>query len=118
MKAAHHRRDGKMDDPDSRPIQSNPALQQLEGFVKCHFREPLVKRSADTCLYTSTKNDDFILDRHPTEPRIVVGAGFSGHGFKFAPLIGEILATLSRTGRCQMEEFQAMAPQFSFGGPT
>ena len=118
MKAAHHRRDGKMDDPDSPPIHSDPALQQLEGFVKQNFREPLVKQSADTCLYTSTETDDFILDRHPSDPRIVVGAGFSGHGFKFAPLIGEILAALSRTGHCPVEEFQAMASQFSFGGPT
>ncbi|SDY90619.1 sarcosine oxidase [Modestobacter sp. DSM 44400] len=44
------------------------------------------------CLYDSTADDDFILDRHG---RIVLGAGTSGHGFKFGPLLGELLADLA-----------------------
>ena len=50
------------------------------------------------CLYTMTPDTDFILDRHPEWPTVVVGAGFSGHGFKFAPAIGEHLATLALDG--------------------
>jgi sarcosine oxidase len=42
---------------------------------------------------------DFILDRLPTCPRIIVASPCSGHGFKFAPVIGEILADLAATGR-------------------
>jgi sarcosine oxidase len=46
----------------------------------------------ETCLYSLTPDEDFILDRVGD---VVVGAGFSGHGFKFGPLIGEVLADLA-----------------------
>jgi sarcosine oxidase len=50
-----------------------------------------------TCIYTRFPDDDFIIDLHPKEPRIVVASPCSGHGFKFASVIGEILADLSTT---------------------
>lgn len=46
------------------------------------------------CLYAMTPDHDFILDRHPHLPNVAIGAGFSGHGFKFAPAVGEVLAQL------------------------
>lgn len=54
--------------------------------------------SARICLYTRTPDDDFILDRLPAHPQIVVASPCSGHGFKFAPAIGEILAGLALDG--------------------
>jgi sarcosine oxidase len=57
---------------------------------------PLVK--AKTCLYTKTPDGDFIIDRLPGAPQIVIASPCSGHGFKFAPAIGEILADLASTG--------------------
>lgn len=48
----------------------------------------------DTCLYTLTPDSDFIIDRHPVCDRIVLTCGFSGHGFKFAPVVGEAVADL------------------------
>jgi sarcosine oxidase len=50
------------------------------------------------CLYARTPDGDFILDRHPEWPNVVIGAGFSGHGFKFAPAIGEHLVSLALDG--------------------
>jgi monomeric sarcosine oxidase len=47
------------------------------------------------CLYARTPDTDFILDRHPEWPNVVVGAGFSGHGFKFATAVGEHLVELA-----------------------
>ena len=47
------------------------------------------------CLYTMTPDTDFVIDRHPEWPHVVIGAGFSGHGFKFATGIGELLADLA-----------------------
>jgi sarcosine oxidase len=47
---------------------------------------------ATTCLYTLTPTEDFILDR---VGNVVIGAGFSGHGFKFAPEIGRLLAGMA-----------------------
>ena len=50
--------------------------------------------SADTCMYDISPDEDFILDHLPGAPEIIVGTGFSGHGFKFGVLIGEMLAAL------------------------
>ena len=55
-------------------------------------------RQVKTCIYTSTPDADFIVDRLPADPRIVVASACSGHGFKFASLLGEILADLATTG--------------------
>lgn len=51
-----------------------------------------------TCLYTMTPDRHFVIDRLPTAGSIVVAAGFSGHGYKFAPVIGDILADLAIGG--------------------
>jgi glycine/D-amino acid oxidase-like deaminating enzyme len=45
-----------------------------------------------------TPDDDFILDHHPHFKNVIFAAGFSGHGFKFAPVIGEALADLALEG--------------------
>lgn len=47
------------------------------------------------CMYTNTPDEHFILDRHPKYDNIVIGAGFSGHGFKLSPIVGKILYELS-----------------------
>jgi sarcosine oxidase len=47
----------------------------------------------ETCLYTNTADESFLLERHG---RVVVGAACSGHGFKFAPVVGRTLAALAR----------------------
>ncbi len=47
------------------------------------------------CMYTMTPDEDFIIDRHPHHDRIVFAGGFSGHGYKFAPVVGELLADLT-----------------------
>jgi glycine/D-amino acid oxidase-like deaminating enzyme len=52
-------------------------------------------RSAKPCLYTITPDGHFVVARHPEHPRLVLCGGFSGHGFKFAPVIGEIGADLA-----------------------
>jgi sarcosine oxidase len=50
---------------------------------------------ARVCLYTNTPDEHFILDRHPAHPSVVIASPCSGHGFKFAPAIGEVLADLA-----------------------
>jgi sarcosine oxidase len=50
------------------------------------------------CMYALTPDEHFILDLHPGDPRIVLAGGFSGHGFKFAPAVGEIVADLIERG--------------------
>jgi sarcosine oxidase len=50
------------------------------------------------CLYTLTPDGHFVVGRHPRHDSVSVAAGFSGHGFKFVPVIGEILADLAQRG--------------------
>jgi sarcosine oxidase len=53
---------------------------------------------ASVCLYTNTPDHHFVIGRHPGHPQVVLAAGFSGHGFKFAPVVGEILADIATSG--------------------
>jgi sarcosine oxidase len=84
---------GPVTDPDARTFEPEPVqLAALQQYA----REWLPGVDADSltpisCTYTSTDSTDFVLDR--VGP-LVVGAGFSGHGFKFVPAVGRILADL------------------------
>jgi sarcosine oxidase len=81
-------------DPNDGPFAVDQDLVRTQSdYVARRFPgvEPVAVR-ADTCLYTMTPDDDFVLDRAGP---VVVGAGFSGHGFKFGPLIGDVLAALA-----------------------
>ncbi|MFE5198220.1 N-methyl-L-tryptophan oxidase [Streptomyces sp. NPDC056601] len=54
---------------------------------------------AATCMYSNTPDEHFVIARHPAHPEsVTVAAGFSGHGFKFVPVVGEIVADLALTG--------------------
>ena len=54
---------------------------------------------ASTCMYTMTPDQHFVVGLHPLHPQIAIACGFSGHGFKFATVMGEILADLAMTGQ-------------------
>jgi sarcosine oxidase len=49
-------------------------------------------------MYTNTPDRHFVIAIHPDHPQVAVAAGFSGHGFKYAPVVGEILADLVLDG--------------------
>lgn len=71
----------------------------VRTFIRRHV--PLAdgaRRAASVCTYTLTPDRHFILDRHPAHDRVAIAAGFSGHGFKFASVVGEIMADLIETG--------------------
>ncbi|MFJ8024166.1 N-methyl-L-tryptophan oxidase [Streptomyces sp. NPDC096311] len=54
---------------------------------------------AATCMYSNTPDEHFVIARHPARPEsVTVACGFSGHGFKFVPVVGEIVADLALTG--------------------
>lgn len=57
-------------------------------------------RDSAVCLYTNTPDDHFLIDLHPAHPEVVLASPCSGHGFKFASVIGEVLADLTTTGAC------------------
>ncbi len=51
--------------------------------------------SYSTCMYTKSPDQQFIVDQHPKYQNVAFGAGFSGHGFKFASILGKVLADLA-----------------------
>jgi sarcosine oxidase len=55
-----------------------------------------------TCMYTNSPDHHFIIDRHPQHPNVTIACGFSGHGFKFASVIGELLADLALEGKSSL----------------
>ncbi|XP_056415025.1 peroxisomal sarcosine oxidase [Hyla sarda] len=91
---------GNEADPEERELQDKP--NQIEDIqILCRFisqylpglhPKPAV---IEQCMYTSTPDCNFILDYHPLHKNIVIGSGFSGHGFKLSPLVGKILCDLS-----------------------
>ncbi len=68
---------------------------------------------SEVCMYTLTPDRHFVIDRHPQFPQVAVACGFSGHGFKFAPTVGEILADLVTTGRTHHPNELFRAGRFS-----
>lgn len=74
--------------------------EPVRAFVRRYLpgaAGPVSKMSV--CRYTLTPDRHFLIDRHPAHANVVLAAGFSGHGFKFAPVVGAILAELTLEGR-------------------
>jgi sarcosine oxidase len=96
--ARHH--SGEFVEPDRVERSVRPAdVERIRAFARRRFPAadgPLVHGAV--CLYTNTPDLHFVLDTHPAVPGVAYASACSGHGFKFAPVIGEILADLALTG--------------------
>jgi sarcosine oxidase len=72
----------------------------VKGFLDRYVIVPMGEVTrGQVCLYTLTPDKHFVIDLHPKHPRVAVACGFSGHGFKFASVVGEILADLADRGK-------------------
>jgi sarcosine oxidase len=92
LKVGIHRA-GRAADPDADQTPDVELVDSMREAVARYFPEADPDPAAlDTCLYTNTDDERFVLERHG---RIVVGSACSGHGFKFAPVVGERLAELA-----------------------
>jgi sarcosine oxidase len=97
LKCASHYGSGTVPHADAARQDAGPADEQrtrrfLERFLPAGAGDLLRMK---TCLYTMTRDEDFVIDLSPADPRIVVASPCSGHGYKFASVIGEILADLA-----------------------
>ncbi|UQU61633.1 N-methyl-L-tryptophan oxidase [Couchioplanes caeruleus] len=81
-------RDVHRDEIDTMAARARRHLPDLPGSLV----------SARTCLYSTTPDEHFVIAGHPGCAAVTVACGFSGHGFKFVPVVGEILADLALTG--------------------
>lgn len=95
LKAAAHRTAGPGDDADA--LAAAPDRAALLRLACERFCAPVRGlRASETCLYTMTGDQGFTIARAPTDPRLVVVAACSGHGFKFGPVVGRLAADLVR----------------------
>ena len=88
-------------DPDQMDRQAHREDEDvLRRFTARYFPNAVgPTMSLKTCLFTNTPDEHFILDLHPNLPQVCMAAGFSGHGFKFCSVVGEVMADLAQTGR-------------------
>ncbi|HEV3473987.1 MAG TPA: N-methyl-L-tryptophan oxidase [Actinomycetota bacterium] len=94
LKAGEHRA-GPDTDPEREGSPDDSSVARISSWVRDRFPAADPKpHLTETCLYTNTADEGFILERHGA---IVVGSACSGHGFKFAPVIGDRLAALARS---------------------
>jgi sarcosine oxidase len=112
--AKHHHRDQAVD-PDN---YDRTVAAEDEELIRAAVADHVPAANgrllaAKTCLYTMTPDGDFLIDRLPSAPRVIVASPCSGHGFKLAPVIGEILADLATDGatrhdisRFRLDRFQ------------
>jgi monomeric sarcosine oxidase len=95
LKVASHQF-GHLVDPDA-PIVMEPSviaqtIQDIHALLPALRHAKLV--NIDACIYDVSPDEDFILDHVPADERIVFATGLSGHGFKFGPLLGQLLSSL------------------------
>jgi sarcosine oxidase len=100
-KAARHYGAPELDSPDG---IDRTVTDADEAPVRAFLREHLPavngpRRDGAVCIYTLSPDRHFIIDLHPEHPNVALATGFSGHGFKFASVVGEILGDLAEHGR-------------------
>ena len=93
-------RGGRVCTPESIDREVHPEEVQ---DMRIHLRTVLPSLpgrliQAVTCMYTNTPDQHFVIGTHPEHAQVSIAAGFSGHGFKFVPVVGEVLADLATTG--------------------
>jgi sarcosine oxidase len=103
LKVAHHAR-GPVTMPES--IDRQPKPQDADDFMPA-LRAVLPEGDGPLlairiCMYTCTPDTHFIIGLHPRRPAVIIACGFSGHGFKFASVIGQIIADLALDGRSRL----------------
>jgi sarcosine oxidase len=110
----HFRECGHADQLDRTPRADDE--QMLRGFAGRYFPEgagPALRMTG--CMFENTPDGHFIIDRLPDLPQVFVAGGGSGHGFKFCPVIGEIVAELAIDGATEYDIGLFRADRFSAG---
>ncbi|TCP20712.1 sarcosine oxidase/N-methyl-L-tryptophan oxidase [Scopulibacillus darangshiensis] len=77
-----------------------------EGYIRRFLEDYMTPaagklKQGKVCMYTKTPDEHFILDLHPEHSHVAVAGGFSGHGFKFSSVVGEVLSQLAMDGKTE-----------------
>ncbi len=118
LKVSRHH-SGDVVDPDRVDRSEHVAdVERVRAFMRQNM--PMADgrlRDATVCLYTNTPDLNFVIDVHPAIPGVAFASACSGHGFKFAPLIGEVLGDLATSGTAAMPIGPFRADRFGRGRP-
>lgn len=100
FKCASHHDSGTWATADEARQDAGPSDERrMRDFLEAYLPDAAGPLNAmSTCIYTKTPDEDFVVDLHPDDKRIVVASPCSGHGYKFASVIGEVLADLATEG--------------------
>ena len=113
IKAARHNLSTN-DNPDNLPALTAEIENESQAKLQSRLYPKLISLSKwEPCKYTVTRNEDFIWTHHPDDPRVVIAAGFSGHGFKMAPLTGSALAAMLLNTTPMFPDYQEAKMRFS-----
>jgi len=101
LKIAYHKKGEEVDPSEKHLLVSQIEKEKVLDLVYHLFPKAAFKlESEGNCLYTNSKDGDFIIDYLPkTKKQIIIATGFSGHGFKFVPAIGELLVNMAKEGK-------------------
>ncbi len=104
LKVGQHTGGATVSDPACVNRSVDPAEQQsVQRFLRtCLKPTSLQVTRHRVCLYTDSPDGHFIVDRHPQYPQVLFAAGLSGHGFKFAPVLGQALVDLALDQRTEL----------------
>jgi sarcosine oxidase len=104
VKAALHHQ-GATASPDAVCREVTPAEQADMGRLAGGYLPGLaaMPHRSVTCLYTNTPDEHFLIDHHPEHAQVLIVSPCSGHGFKFASAIGEVVADLVTAGRSRFD---------------
>ena len=94
----YHRREAVDADTVDRACYPEDELVLREAISRYFPKANGPTMAMKTCMFSNSLDKHFVLDRHPDYPQVSVAAGFSGHGFKFASVVGEIMADLALEG--------------------
>lgn len=115
--ARWHHLEQQVDDPAGMDRDCHPEDEAvLRTFSRRYFPDgdgPTL--SMRTCLFTNTPDGHFVIDAHPESANVYIAGGFSGHGFKFCSVVGEILADLAQDGRTRHDIALFRAARFAKG---
>jgi len=101
----YHHRGEHVDDPDRMDRECHTEDEEvLREGIRRYFPDadgPTMAMKA--CMFTNSPDEHFIIDRLPDQPHVAIAAGFSGHGFKFCSVIGEIMTELVVDGDTRLD---------------
>lgn len=104
IKVACHNLGPEIGPDDNQPDLTSSEINDLCAKAKLALPgAELTLRKSISCKYSNSPDGNFIIDHHPRYENVYFAAGFSGHGFKFGPVVGEVLADFAQFGKTTHE---------------